>query len=121
MTDAGANADVANRKGLTPVGWLIANTPSNYMQLIRHLVSEGRAKVNNTVKINNESHTYLHMAAYHNQVDVLGYFIDLGVDLDSKDDNGRTPLIIAARCGNLEAVKALLDAGCCADAVCNKR
>ena len=121
MTDAGANADVANRKGLTPVGWLIANTLANYMQLIRYLVSEGRAKVNNTVKVNNESRTYLHMAAYFNQVDVLNYLIELGVDLDSKDDNGKTPLMIAARCGNLEAVKALLDAGCCPDVVCNKR
>ena len=34
-----------------------------------------------------------------------------GLDVDSKDSGGRTPLMVAAVCGKIEAVNYLLDKG----------
>ena len=53
----------------------------------------------------------IHLAAFHGHVQCLKRLLELGVNRDSRDSEGRTPLISAAEGGQLECVKALLDAG----------
>ncbi|WP_310620051.1 ankyrin repeat domain-containing protein [Flexibacterium corallicola] len=57
-------------------------------------------------------HTALHHAAYKaKNTNVLSYLIEHGIDINSVNKNGQTPLIRAARRGNFENMKLLLSAG----------
>lgn len=55
--------------------------------------------------------TTLIEAATAGDITVLQAMIDSGMDLDTTDDGGRTPLMLAAGGGHLDAVFALLNAG----------
>ena len=54
----------------------------------------------------------LHIAAQKNRVSVIEFLAtEAGVEVDCKDDNGMTPLHVAATNGHLPAVNALIAAG----------
>jgi Ca-activated chloride channel family protein len=53
----------------------------------------------------------LHKAADEGRADAVKSELGAGADLNSKDAEGRTPLMLAAMHGHTEAVKALLDNG----------
>ncbi|MDQ7012309.1 MAG: ankyrin repeat domain-containing protein [Planctomycetota bacterium] len=55
--------------------------------------------------------TTLVEAATAGDVAVLQAMIDSGMDINATDDGGRTPLMLAAGAGHLDAVFALLNAG----------
>ena len=59
--------------------------------------------------------TGLHLVASHGvgsrQVEIAKLFIDAGLDLNIKDDNGNTALMLATEYEKKELVKLLIDAG----------
>ncbi|MBE3099232.1 MAG: ankyrin repeat domain-containing protein [Planctomycetes bacterium] len=55
-----------------------------------------------------EEHTLLHHAAHHGSVESLAALVALGADPKAQDSDGRTPLMIAAAGGHVEAVRELL-------------
>jgi ankyrin repeat protein len=63
----------------------------------------------------------LHVAADIGLPPLLNLLIDLGADLEGRDDLGRTPLIQAALAGNSAAIEVLLAAGADADAAETRR
>lgn len=52
-----------------------------------------------------------HAAASRNYSRVLGLLIQLGADIDARDNIGQTPLHVAVANGSLEAISVLLSAG----------
>ena len=63
----------------------------------------------------------LHLAAQIGMPPVVNLLVDLGADLEARDDLGRTPLIQAAIVGNSAATEILLSAGANADAAETRR
>jgi len=64
--------------------------------------------------------TPLHSRAGHWQGEI-GILLDLGADVNARDSRGGTPLHRAARVGNVEAVRLLLEHGARADAPDNRQ
>lgn len=58
-----------------------------------------------------EGRTALHFAMSLNRYDLLGLLIELGADLEAKDDNGQTALAVAMMRGDREAIRLLHAAG----------
>jgi transient receptor potential cation channel subfamily A protein 1 len=59
----------------------------------------------------NNRATLLHHAAAANQIEVMGYLIDSGIELDATDKDGHTALHTAVIQGHIEATNLLLDSG----------
>ena len=53
----------------------------------------------------------IHFSAKYNHIRVLRHYIDSKGDLDSRDEWGQTPLMVAASCAHVKSVKALIEAG----------
>ena len=53
----------------------------------------------------------LHWAALQNQATVLQRLIERGHDVDARDGDGRTPLMVAASFGSIESAVALVELG----------
>jgi Ankyrin repeats (3 copies) len=58
-----------------------------------------------------DGRTALHFAMSLNRYDILGLLIELGADLEAKDDNGQTALAVAMLRGDGEAIRLLHAAG----------
>ncbi len=74
-----------------------------------------------TIKERNESgETLLHAATRTNQIAVMQYLIDSGIDLNAVDNDGNTALHVAVINGHIEAVHLLLTSGA-SDTILNKK
>ena len=60
---------------------------------------------------NNDGWTVLHSAAEGGNDEIVEKLLSLGLDIDSKDNNDRTPLMVATSHGKSKAVKYLLSKG----------
>lgn len=59
-----------------------------------------------------DGRTALHLAAEHNETPkVISRLVDMGLDVDAKDNNGETPLYRAVFSENAQAAEELLDNG----------
>ena len=56
-------------------------------------------------------YTPLHEAAACNKIEAVAALISHGADVNARDQNGETPLMVASRWGYAKVVEALLDAG----------
>ena len=63
------------------------------------------------MEVDENGASLLHAAAAHNQLSVMRYLLDCGVDRDAMDKDGNTPLHLATIHGSMEAVHLLLDCG----------
>ncbi len=65
---------------------------------------------NNLQELNQSGYTLLHVAAkIENSTSIINKLIELGLDIDIKDSNGNTPLMIAANYNCPKNVKTLLE------------
>lgn len=115
---AGAGPDMANSRGATP---LIIAAQEGTTEVMEQLL-EGGADPRIP---NNHGATPLHLAAFRlgrdgkRKTKVL-LASDLGVDIEARDEDGRTPLMWASRFGNLPVLRVLLEAGADRSAVDNR-
>jgi ankyrin repeat protein len=136
LIDKGADVDAKDKNGGTPLYWaaegghmdvaklLIArgtdvnakmqrgDTPL-YVAAMRGrvavaelLIAKG-ADVNTKVQAEGVAGTPLHEAAYHGNVDLAQLLITKGAEINAKDQNGNTPLDIAAQNGHKDIVELL--------------
>ena len=49
------------------------------------------------------------IAAYNGFEDIVKYFVELGADVNTTNDEGGTPLMAAAECGNENLIKYLIE------------
>jgi ankyrin repeat protein len=105
----GADIEARDEKGRTP---LITAAFWGTKDIAQILVDSGA----NVAAKDQEGQTALHLTASHGlveraskteSVDLMQLF--RGSDLESTDDDGRTPLIHAAKAGNVETVRQLID------------
>ena len=76
-------------------------------------------KNNRALKVlNNKGSTLLHAATETNQMAVLQYLLDRGIDMNAVDNEGNTALHVAVQNGCIDAVHLLLNGGA-SDGVCN--
>ena len=92
------------------IGSPVAAVACNNVDRLRQLVKEDSKLLVKTwyTWAWSEEHTLLHHAAHHGSVESLAALVALGADPKAQDSDGRTPLMIAAAGGHVEAVRELL-------------
>ncbi|WP_161984340.1 MULTISPECIES: ankyrin repeat domain-containing protein [unclassified Akkermansia] len=78
------------------------------VNIIKTLLAKG-ANIHATSK--HSTQNALHVASYNNCASAVPILIKAGLDVNTRDSDGKTPLILAAQLGWLETVKILLDQG----------
>jgi pectate lyase len=91
----GANVNIKNDDGQTPLDIAVRRGRKDIVKLLQ-------------VKVADSS---IHMAAFIGNLDKLRSFIETGTNVDTKDENGRTPLLRAITGEHIDAVKFLIEAG----------
>lgn len=100
----GRDVNSRDDNGLTPLRIAVLCGQS---ETVRYLLENGADPF---VK-GSYSRNLLHVASYGGQVAIIDEMIKQGLDVNSKDGNGDTPLILAAAYGRKNAVKYLLQRG----------
>jgi ankyrin repeat protein len=102
---AGASRE-ARFQGKSPLGLALAARKT----AVAKLLIEGKARIDD---VDGEGHTALHLAAQKGLVDVVGYLLDHGVNINERSHNryGVTALQDAALEGQVETVRLLLSRG----------
>lgn len=93
---------------------LMTEVENERLNSVRALVEVGKVNVDET-GVNqdgeNVQSTALHIAADNDLPEMIRYLQSVGADLEAKDIDGRTPLMVAFSQGNTEAAKALIELG----------
>ena len=137
LRDAGAQVDVVNTEGVSPLG--IACAAGNW-RLARFLLERGaktepaegqpvllaaagteeddaagvQLLLRHKARVNardGRDRSALHEAAFAGHAGVCSALLDAGADVNARDELGRTPLLDSARVGSLPALEALLAGG----------
>jgi ankyrin repeat protein len=106
LLDGGADANIADRKGTTP---LHTAAQAGALDLVRKLLAKG-ARVNvrtetSSAGLPSGEQTPLLLAARNNRVEVMRALIDAGADTKVKGQDGTGLLLAAAASGHLEATR----------------
>ena len=91
----GADINAADSKGYTP---LLVSLEHGHVDVALILLNRGA----NTVLRNNNYMNSLHFAAMSNSVAVCSLLLERGMDINDKDVQGNTPLLVALNRGNIE-------------------
>lgn len=101
-----SEADLEARDGWSRTPWLLSMCMDD-MAKARALASAG-ADVNARMR---GGHTALHFAVECRHLELVGWLLQLGLDVDLVDDTKTTALMVAARKGASDIVRRLLDTG----------
>ena len=108
LLEHNADANIQDNNGYTPLHRAVMNGAVNLIELLL----EHKANVNIQHKY---GFTPLHLSARFSHKDcnkIIDLLLQYGVqNIDIRDVEGRTPLQMAVRCGNAQAVKKLVDLG----------
>ena len=104
LLQAGAKVDLRSRHGFTALSYA---TQYNNSTIVKLLLNETEKLGGNPKSDPN----LLLSAACNDDVEVIRLFLADSNNVDCFDEQGRTPLIWAARASTAEVVKALIDAG----------
>ncbi|KAK7445073.1 hypothetical protein VKT23_014935 [Stygiomarasmius scandens] len=131
LIDRGADVNAVNKSILLGGTPLRAAAQGEHMQVIKLLLQSGanvyplldaiKHRELDTVKLlmlNSASHgCALHKAAEYQKIDIMRFVLDIeGVNVNAKDDFGTTPLQDAARGGEENIIKLLIEKGADVDA-----
>lgn len=97
----GTRIDAPNQRGETAA--MLAALRGN-LDIVRLLVEKG-------AQLNRPGWTVLHYAAVDGNVELLQYLLDQNAYIDAESPNRTTPLMMAARHENIDAVRLLIAAG----------
>jgi ankyrin repeat protein len=138
LVEAGANVSAANRYGATPLWLACVNGSAVSIDLLlkagadaNSALPEGetaimtaartgrldavKALLSHGARVNTQEgwhgQTALMWAAAEGHAAVVRVLVDAGADVHARSNGGFTPLLFAARNGQIESVKALLTAG----------
>ena len=105
LVQAGARVCITNNERRT---CLSLAAYFGHTETVRYLVGLKDVDVNHA---ENKSCTVLHCAVQEGHRSVVQVLIDAGVDIEAKNDVGRSPLLFASSLGHLDIVKMLVEAG----------
>lgn len=104
LTTAGADFSMRDKDGRAPLEWAIEKKCTlEFIMFLEQLSPHGAQKDAPT--------TALHAAALHDRADVITPLVARGHALNARDEDGNTPLMLAARAKSLHALNTLLDSG----------
>ncbi|KAL4885664.1 hypothetical protein BJY04DRAFT_205379 [Aspergillus karnatakaensis] len=103
----GLGAAVDSRGKLSPV-ILVEAAHMESVKIVEFILKRGLANVNGS---NYDGATALHLAAEHNNTEIMGLLIEAGATVNALDGTDATPLIYAQRWGCDDAAKLLLAHG----------
>ena len=86
-------------------------TGSNTLRGVVSMQEEGQKEIIQRFTDCSHSNTTLHEAVEEGRADVVQVLIDAGADIEKKDSDGHTPLLLACFAGCLDIVKMLIQAG----------
>ncbi|XP_078346987.1 uncharacterized protein LOC144632255 isoform X7 [Oculina patagonica] len=98
-------------KLVTGRGLVQSNSPNSVVPTINQTTIGVNPDKGETQSTKNEDWKLLKSAIQGGNVTIIEMVLARGLDVNSKDSNGNTPLMIAAFCGKMEAVNYLLDKG----------
>ncbi len=104
LLEHGADVSIQNKDEKTPLQIAYGNHWNEpiFNILIKHII--------NGNSTNEDKEKFLHMAIERNYESVVEMLIGFRVDINAKDENGRTPIQIAKHCNN-PIIKMLIDNG----------
>ena len=105
----GASVNAKNSKGWTPLMVAAERGDVNIAKLL--VIKES------DLNSHKKGWTSLHRAAFYNKVEIAGFLIELGLDVNARDDRGQTPLHWPANYGRAQMVKYLISKGADVNAV----
>ncbi|KAK2766643.1 hypothetical protein FQN54_005954 [Arachnomyces sp. PD_36] len=106
LLEAEASTNIKGRNGRTPLLYAI------YLQqetVAMFLLDKGSDP--HSIDDNGRSALHLAIAAERSSIDFIGRLTSVGVDVDWKDDEGHTPLHVAAQHNKRDMIRLLLDHG----------
>jgi uncharacterized protein len=109
LLDNGADPNIPNKNGLTPLEHACGHDKTNGMILAKMLLAKG-ALVNPT-NYNKLLTTPLDWAVTSDNTDLVKLLLNAGADAKASDDNGDTALYTAASRGDLEIAEMLIAQG----------
>ena len=104
LVKAGADVSAADNTGHT---CLLLAACYGHTEIVRYLVGLPEVDVNHT----GDDWTALHWACQEDHSDVVQLLIDAGADIDAKDEEGRSPLLLDRKDGSHETLRMLVKAG----------
>ena len=110
LLEHGAECDI-HTAGICPASGsaIVKAGAGGTVNIIKMLLAKG-ANIHDTRK-DDGKHNALHNASLYGNDSVIPFLIRAGLDVNSPDSAGRTPLMLAAQRGELNAVKTLLAEG----------
>ena len=100
LIENGANADLANRYGWTPLHYAaIHNKPECVTLLLSHGVALNA--------VNKNGETALWRASYHGYLPIVKLLVEAGADTDRADNDAKTPRDVATEEGHAAVAKYL--------------
>lgn len=106
LIEAGASVHLKNKKGYTP---LMKAAERNHLDVMRVLLDKGAKP--NEVKIPEKDHdTALHLAVKENATEAVTLLIQKGANVNSKNSDGFTPIMLAIEKENISMIQKLLEA-----------
>ena len=105
LVEAGADVRAVNYQGST---CLFFAAYCGHTDIVRYLVGLPEVDLNHQISKN---HTALHLAVQEKHADMVQVLIDAGADIETTNDEGRSPLHLASCLGELIIVKMLVEAG----------
>ena len=104
LIDCGANIEVENRFGYTP---LMIAIYYDKPAIVKFLIAKG----GNIEAKDKYGYTPLMITAFYGMVDFMRVLLDSGVNLEAKDKNGNTALMMGVHFGVIEVVRILINNG----------
>ena len=102
---AGADVDVADSSGITPVQWAVEN---GHADVVESLIDAGaRLDLRETTS----GQGLMHRVSIYGHVDIAKLLLSRGTELDAKDAAQKTPIYYACKYGNEQLAGLLVDKG----------
>jgi ankyrin repeat protein len=98
------NLELTDSDKMTALGHACANGHDEY---VKRIIRAGA----NVHHKNNRGHTALQLGVRYGSGKIVKPLFDAGADVDMRDESNRTPLLVAAKLGHIEAFYALLRTG----------
>lgn len=106
LLEKGAKLNVGNDDKMTPLHWAAYRGNVEAIKLFLEKGADFKAVCENVMGLGG---TALHKAALANQVEAIKLLVEKGIPIDTPNEKGFTPLMLAARNGGVKSVETLLE------------
>ncbi len=105
LIDAGANVDVVDSTGITPIQWAVEN---GHVDVVESLLNAGaRLDLRETTS----GQGLMHKVSIYGHVDIARLLLTNGTEVNPKDNSQNTPIYYACKYGNEQLAGLLVNKG----------